>query len=155
MATSYAQVENYFMSFYGQQMINLKCPLKITRDERMENNAYAYISNDLCKINVASNLLDNTKISEDAQSFIICHELGHLIAGAPYNITDTAAVVTVEGEADYYAALKCMRNILPLIKTESQFAEKENADFYLKKCQTHHQNIEDQKICVRTIYAVM
>lgn len=43
----------------------------------------------------------------DAYAAIVCHELGHLIGGAPYQ-TVSAPLWSSEGQADYFAARTCL-----------------------------------------------
>jgi len=59
------------------------------------------------------------KVSADGFLFAVCHELGHLVAGAPRRAAppeydgpmdqDADMLLSGEGQADYYAASKCMR----------------------------------------------
>lgn len=46
-------------------------------------------------------------INEEAFLSTLCHELGHLLGGAPHR-----QQISFEGQADYYAPMKCMERIL-------------------------------------------
>ncbi|MBI4678186.1 MAG: pentapeptide repeat-containing protein [Elusimicrobia bacterium] len=52
----------------------------------------------------AGGLPRHPAMTEDAFTLVVCHELGHHIGGAPLY-----GGASVEGQADYYAALKCLR----------------------------------------------
>ena len=64
----------------------------------------------------------NPKITEDGFRFMVCHELGHITGSAPHmeapamydGILDDKGDVPIsaEGQADYFAAAKCMRQVL-------------------------------------------
>lgn len=64
----------------------------------------------------------NPKITEDGFRFMVCHELGHVTGSAPrmeapamYDgiLDDKGDVpISAEGQADYFAAAKCMRQVL-------------------------------------------
>lgn len=46
-------------------------------------------------------------INEEAFLSTLCHELGHLLGGAPHGNE-----ISYEGQADYYAPMKCMERVL-------------------------------------------
>lgn len=50
-------------------------------------------------------------INEEAFLSTLCHELGHLLGGAPHGHE-----ISYEGQADYYAPMKCMERILRKLK---------------------------------------
>ena len=51
--------------------------------------------------------------SEDTMALILCHETGHLYGGNP--VGDEFNKLSLEGQADYWAASHCMDQILPLL----------------------------------------
>ena len=85
---------------------------------------------------------------------VVCHELGHHIGGLPkkkmYWSTTWAAN---EGQADYFASLKCMRRYM---KDDDNVAIVEKMDvpeFVTKKCQESFTTQEEFAICQRTSMA--
>ena len=50
-------------------------------------------------------------INEEAFVLSICHELGHLLGGAPGKDP-----ISYEGQSDYFASLKCMKRVMPQLK---------------------------------------
>jgi hypothetical protein len=52
-------------------------------------------------------------VTEDGYALVICHELGHHLGGAPKKIfdNDKPGWPSVEGQADYFATLKCLRKV--------------------------------------------
>jgi hypothetical protein len=50
-------------------------------------------------------------MTKDAVAATLCHELGHGLAGAPFKLRNEKALVSVEGQADYYAYRFCLARI--------------------------------------------
>lgn len=84
--------------------------LMVTRNWESENiNASASRSGDTFLINAYGGLGRFEPITDDAFLLIMCHEVGHLIGGAPtYKPANT---VSSEGQADYFSTAKCFRKI--------------------------------------------
>lgn len=56
-------------------------------------------------------------MTEDALTFVLCHELGHHLGGFPSKTSSTMDRLgiwsaSVEGQADYWGVSKCMRKVL-------------------------------------------
>ena len=71
-------------------------------------NAYASQSGSEFHIAMFGGLARHEAITEDGFALVACHEIGHHIGGFPKS-WDWA---TNEGAADYFATLKCLRNVL-------------------------------------------
>lgn len=88
--------------------------LKIIADWKESTpSAFAQREGNTWIIRVLGGLSRHSLITEDAFIFVLCHEMGHHIGGAPkkkamFGGRDWASS---EGQADYYATLKCMRKI--------------------------------------------
>lgn len=80
--------------------------------------------------------------SVDSLALIICHELGHLYAGAPFSNKDSR--LSVEGMADYWASSVCMPKIINELPESPSPIENE----YLLRC------ANDQN-CARNLRAAM
>ncbi|MBA2404197.1 MAG: M48 family metalloprotease [Bdellovibrionales bacterium] len=77
-------------------------------------NAYAQQSGKTWKVAMFGGLARHKTITEDGMALVVCHELGHHIGGAPKKVggifgggANTWA--SNEGQADYFATLKCLR----------------------------------------------
>ncbi len=76
-------------------------------------NAYAVRSGDTWRVAMFGGLARHPEATPDGFAMVLCHELGHHLAGAPkYGGTDWASV---EGQSDYFASAKCMRKVLEKI----------------------------------------
>jgi hypothetical protein len=75
-------------------------------------------------------LLRSPRLTPDALRFVLCHELGHLLGGAPRRappmewdgpvMPDGSSFISSEGQADYYASFVCFRRIVS--GTDHRFA---------------------------------
>jgi hypothetical protein len=73
-------------------------------------NAYAEQNGTEWKVSMFGGLARHPETTPDGFAEVICHEIGHHLGGAPkYSGMDWAAV---EGQADYFATLKCMHKTL-------------------------------------------
>jgi hypothetical protein len=84
-------------------------------------NAYAQQSGKTWKVSMFGGLARHETITEDGMSLVICHEIGHHIGGAPKIGGSSAGGgwwgggagasnwASNEGQADYFATLKCLR----------------------------------------------
>ncbi len=59
-------------------------------------------------------------MSAEGVAMTLCHELGHGIGGAPFkDKPEGEPLVSVEGQADYFAARFCIKRILPHISSRT------------------------------------
>jgi hypothetical protein len=83
-------------------------------------NAYAQQSGTTWKVSMFGGLARHETITEDGMSLVVCHEVGHHIGGAPKIGSRTSGGwwgggasasnwASNEGQADYFATLKCLR----------------------------------------------
>jgi hypothetical protein len=114
-------------------------------------NAYATRQGNIWVVNMFGGLARHPSITRDGFALAACHETGHHLGGAPkftswFGGNDWAAV---EGEADYFATLKCIRRY---------FADEDNAAILAKmqvdpvaqaECVKQFQDKNEQLICIR------
>jgi hypothetical protein len=83
-------------------------------------NAYASQSGKTWKVAMFGGLARHATITKDAMALVVCHEIGHHIGGAPKkggsgggwwggNGGGISSWASNEGQADYFATLKCLR----------------------------------------------
>jgi hypothetical protein len=123
-------------------------------------NAYATQSGKDWQVNMFGGLARHETITEDGMSLVICHELGHHLGGAPKigasgggwwgGGSSSMQWASNEGEADYFATLKCLRhtflndNNVEVVKTLD--APKSLADACT---QNYKSNAEESALCIR------
>lgn len=73
-------------------------------------NASANQAGNIWHVNMYGGLARHQLTTDDGFMMVVCHELGHHLGGAPRYYGDDWA--SNEGQADYFAGLKCMRRVL-------------------------------------------
>ena len=87
-------------------------------------------------------------MTPDALMYVACHEMGHHFGGFPKKNWSTA-----EGGADYFAALKCMRDILKNDRINARAEEFDLPVGLKRKCQEVYSETDDYQLCLRTAKA--
>jgi hypothetical protein len=111
------------MAIYVPYMADQGVELRFRQDHQHMILAYAKRDDEThATFVVDDGYYTNTKVSEDGFRFVACHELGHIAASAPHmeapamydGILDEKGdlLISAEGQADYFAAAKCMREML-------------------------------------------
>ncbi|MFT6633428.1 MAG: hypothetical protein ACJAS4_003398 [Bacteriovoracaceae bacterium] len=113
-------------------------------------NAYASRSGSTWNVAMFGGLARHAAITEDGFALVVCHELGHHIGGAPKKGGwFGSAWATNEGQADYFATLKCLRksfrgeNNAEIVKSLNVPAE------VTTKCSETFSDMAEQLICER------
>lgn len=96
---------------YSKKFKEIGKNLKIVRQwNESDVNASTSREGALYVVNLLGGLARHPRISEDGFALVICHELGHHIGGAP-QVNQSYNRVSSEGQADYFATLKCLRKV--------------------------------------------
>ncbi len=106
-------------AIYAPIISNLGAKLEIDRKwDDGTVNAYAQQSGKTWKVAMFGGLARHETITEDGMSLVVCHEIGHHIGGAPKKGgsaggwgggAGASTWASNEGQADYFATLKCLR----------------------------------------------
>lgn len=100
-------------------------------------------------VNMFGGLARHETITADGFALVLCHEIGHHIGGAPKVKNFMMSWASNEGQSDYFAALKCLRqtylndNNVALVKSMKVPATLADA------CAKAHPNKDEAAICVR------
>ncbi|HAT73293.1 MAG TPA: hypothetical protein DCS63_10810 [Elusimicrobia bacterium] len=107
-------------------------------------NANASQSGNRYILNMYGGLARHEAITMDGFALVVCHELGHHLGGAP-----KSSWASIEGQADYYANLKCLRQVFA-DSSASHFTRMSAGDEVAQKsCEAAFSSPEDRNICVR------
>lgn len=107
---------------------------------------------------VTGGLARQPDMTKDGIALVVCHEIGHHLAGFPFTQTGLAALlgmdwVSNEGEADYYATQVCARKIWAS-QTKENEAFRSIASAYVKsECDKVWKTEAQQNLCYRTVTA--
>ncbi len=126
-----------FGQFFGPQVEKAGGHLRIVKDwNDGAVNAWGWKEGNAWFLEVPGGISRYSLINEEAFVSVLCHELGHLMGGAPTN--GSSGTISVEGQADFYSVQKCFR----------AFADK-IAPFYPLKIDMGGRDQEIQAVCQR------
>lgn len=112
-------------------------------------NASTSQSGTTITLNMYGGLARHEAVTMDGFALVVCHEMGHNFGGAP-----KSGWATIEGQADYYANLKCLRMVFADESARNFTRTQESSDSTARKaCQAAWKTTEDQNICVRNAMA--
>jgi hypothetical protein len=123
-------------------------------------NAYAQQSGKTWKVSMFGGLARHETITEDAMSLVICHEIGHHIGGAPkiggaggggwWGGGSSSNWASNEGQADYFATLKCLRRTFLNDNNMAIISKMDVPASVTEMCKKQTaSNKDDMAICVR------
>jgi hypothetical protein len=122
-------------------------------------NAYASQSGKEWRVAMFGGLARHQTITKDAMALVICHEIGHHIGGAPKKGGSGWGGVGMswasnEGQADYFATLKCLRKTW-INDNNSAIAKSLKAPAIVNEtCKKNYKSDKvDTAICVRSSMA--
>ncbi len=119
-------------------------------------NAYAMRSGRTWKVAMFGGLARHQAITEDGFALVVCHEIGHHIGGAPKKgswFGNTWA--SNEGQADYFATLKCLRKTFRNEDNAKVLAKMDVPEIVVNKCADQFSTEEERLICQRGAMAGM
>lgn len=142
---------------YAPIVSNLGAKLEIERKWTDGTvNAYAQQSGKTWKVAMFGGLARHKTITEDGMALVVCHEVGHHIGGAPKKAGSifggaANAWASNEGQADYFATLKCLRKAFLNEDNISIVAAMTVPKTLTDACKKSTKNDkEDNALCVRT-----
>lgn len=88
--------------------------------------------------------------TKDGFAMVACHEVGHLIGGAP---KFSGSRLSAESQADYFASLKCLRQMFLNDNNIAVISKKSVHPQITISCSKAHPNKEEAAICIRSVMA--
>jgi hypothetical protein len=125
---------------------------KLVMNNRWDDNtvnASAQQSGSTWIVNMYGGLARHPLVTVDGFMMVVCHELGHHIGGAPRKGGFGSSWASNEGQADYFAGLKCMRRVLEKednIAIVSQMTIDADAT---QKCEAVYKSASEIALCQR------
>jgi hypothetical protein len=122
--------------------------LKATRDwsDSWVNASANQPSDTEWQINFFGGLARRSEITRDGFALVVCHELGHHLAGFPFKSVRWASA---EGECDYFATQSCLREIWATDfqrNTEAGLTVDPTAK---ELCDVQHESTAQRELCYR------
>lgn len=89
------------------------------------------------------------EMTPDGFSLIICHELGHHFGGFP-RLSGETSWASIEGQADYFASSKCLRELWEKSDNEKHLKGKEIPESLRAFCHEEWPSKAEFHLCLRT-----
>lgn len=115
-----------------------------------EVRAYTLKLENEFQVNVMGGLARHPLMNEDALILVFCHELGHHLGGSPRELNNNWLVV--EGQADYFATLKCTRQIFSQ-EDNSWYLNSDTNSHMRQECEMSFQSKKEIALCMRSTAA--
>lgn len=163
LQNSKLEILSCFAKFYGELLKASGHTLTVhVKTDGETEEASADSNGKEMSITVSAAFLRSPRLSDDGLRFTLCHELGHLLGGAPRRnvpfewdgptAPDGLSFMSSEGQSDYYAGRECMRKFL---KNQKQQKGRPQKTYFSKRltrmCTEAWQNdAADIAICERT-----
>lgn len=164
--TSYASVSraeydtllDRFQELYAEEIHERGGELDIMRlwDHDMVN-ASAYQENGTWKVKIMGGLARHELITLDGLTFVICHEFGHHLAGAPLfpERGPRAPWSAVEGQNDYFAAVSCLKRLWQNNDNQLALINTSVPEYVSEKCERVYRVSEEAWLCRRVAMAAL
>lgn len=126
--------------------------LKIARKwEDGTVNANAMRIGNTWNVNMYGGLARHKSITEDGFALVLCHEIGHHIGGAPKKngFIPVLGWASNEGQADYWATLKCLRHVFLNDDNAKVISSMKVPEALAKACRVDR-SADERDLCIRT-----
>lgn len=115
-------------------------------------NAYATREVETWSVHVAGGIARAKGMTKDSLALIVCHELGHHLGGAPRTFLYDGWP-SAEGQADYWATSKCLKNYYAELAHEEVAIDQNIPEKVISDCTAVYKNLYEMKICIRSMLA--
>lgn len=102
-------------------------------------------------VNMYGGLARRPEVTDDGFALVICHELGHHLAGYPF--TSAFSWAADEGQSDYFATLTCAREIWSRELDVNASFRDTIEDYPKALCDEVWSTEDDQNLCYRSMAA--
>jgi hypothetical protein len=144
------EVIDKVIAVYEPIVADMGAKLKVERNwDDGTVNAYAHRQGGTWNIAMFGGLARHETITPDGFALVVCHEIGHHIGGAPKKSSFWSSWATNEGQADYFATLKCLRKVFRAEDNEKVLAEMAVPQVVVDTCAKQFNNVDEQLICQR------
>ena len=115
-------------------------------------NANASQSGNKYLLNMYGGLARHEAITMDGFTLVVCHELGHHLGGAPKK-SGFSGWASIEGQSDYYANLKCLRQVFADSSASAFTRMSQGDEVAQKSCEAAFSAPADRAVCLRAAMA--
>ncbi len=110
-------------------------------------------ANGVWVVNMHGGLARRPEITPDGFALVICHELGHHLAGYPLKTRFFNKWASTEGQSDYFAAQSCARRLWSGEEDKNRLSRGTVNPIAKEGCDSVWSTEKDQNLCYRTALA--
>lgn len=100
-------------------------------------------------VNMYGGLARHETITEDGFALVLCHEIGHHMGGAPKVGFFLNRWASNEGQADYFATLKCLRKTFLNDDNVKLVRKMKAPKALIQACTKQWRTLDDAALCIR------
>ncbi|HXH29680.1 MAG TPA: hypothetical protein VNJ01_02595 [Bacteriovoracaceae bacterium] len=103
------------------------------------------------KVNMYGGLARHPAITSDGFALVLCHEIGHQLGGAP-KVSSWVGLnkwASNEGQADYFATLKCLRRAFLNDNNSAIVSKMKVPETLARGCAHSFNNSDERSLCIR------
>lgn len=106
-------------------------------------------------VNMYGGFARHPRVTVDGLSLVLCHEIGHHIGGAPKkkNSEGIPFWSSAEGQADYFATLKCLRKVFAHDDNVRAIGKIKVPSVVRRNCELSFKRPREAALCIRTSLA--
>lgn len=147
----FLELSNQVIDYYRPIVEAHGSRLRLNADWRnSEVNASAHQSFGTWNVNMFGGLARRPEVTEDGYVLVVCHELGHHLAGFPAKGSFNSWAAN-EGQSDYFAGQACARNVWQDdIELNATFRQTANPAVKVE-CDAAWQDEAAQNLCYRIV----
>ena len=114
-------------------------------------NASAQRTGKTYVLNMYGGLARHQLVTDDGFALVVCHELGHHLGGFPQKgySDGTTSWASNEGQADYFATMKCFRKLKENEDNSRFLANKKVPSIVQDKCSEGFKSTAEINLCIR------
>jgi hypothetical protein len=146
--SSFRKVVMDVANLYKETVKQLGAELTVVNDWTDPTvNAFALKKEKDWSVHFFGGLYRQAVVTDDAMALVVCHEIGHLVGGAPFYYPRESSV---EGQADFWATSVCAKKYFSEHRKEVLIDEGSPAKI---QCDKQYSGAEERNICYRTAAA--
>lgn len=117
-------------------------------------NAFATREIETWTVHIAGGIARAPGMTKDSFALIVCHEIGHHLGGAPRTFLYDGWP-SAEGQADYWASSKCLKNYYNQLANEVVEIGSDVPEKVMRDCSSVYKKYSELKICVKSMMATI
>lgn len=104
-------------------------------------------------VNMYGGMARLAKVTGDGYNVVLCHEVGHLVAGFPFYRGSGKSSMSNEGNSDYWAVHACFNKLFGNEKDKNEEIAEAAPEKVKDLCSAVHDDDDRKNLCIRSLVA--